>query len=446
MTPFKGLLVRSTRDDGYAGRQSKRRGSIVHAARSAAVSGPRAVKDAILVINAGSSSIKFAVFTLVAPGGGPERLHAGEIEGIGQRARFLVADGEGRRRTHERLDEAMMDVGDHAQALRVILDWLDRSVSDLSFVAAGHRVVHGATRFREPVQVDAAILEQLRALSALAPLHQPHALHAIDALMSLRPAMRQVACFDTAFHSSMPAVEQTFALPRRLTQQGVRRYGFHGLSYEHIARVLPDHLGAGADGRIIVAHLGHGVSLCAMRERRSLATSMSFTPLDGVPMGTRSGALDPAVVLYLMREERLSESEISDLLHHQSGLLGVSGISGDMRELLASERAESAEAVSLFVHCIAREIGSLTAVLGGLDAIVFTGGIGEHAVEVRERICRGAAWLGVVLDQSANRLHGPRISTSQSPVSVWVIPTDEEQAIAMHTAALVGCERGKPAP
>lgn len=401
--------------------------------------------DAILVINAGSSSIKFAVFALGEVNADLRRLYGGEVESIGDRARFVVTGATSRREGDEGAGQTV-SAGDHAQALRSILDWLERETGGLRFVGAGHRVIHGGTLFAEPVKVDATILAQLQALNPLAPLHQAHALGAIEALLGLRPEMPQVACFDTAFHRTMPAVEQVFALPRALAEQGVRRYGFHGLSYEYIVRVLPDYLGAGADGRIVVAHLGHGVSLCALRGRQSVATTMSFTPLDGLPMGTRSGAIDPAVVLYLLRERGMTESEISELLHHRSGLLGLSGVSGDMRELLASDRAEAAEAISVFIHRIGRELGSLAAALGGLDALIFTGGIGEHAAEVRARISRAAAWLGAMLDDSANSMHGPRISAAESPVSVWVIRTGEEHVIAMHTAAVIAKETNWASP
>ncbi|HID68508.1 MAG TPA: acetate/propionate family kinase, partial [Roseibacterium sp.] len=327
-------------------------------------------------------------------------------------------------------------------ALQHILNWLEQLPSQYHVIAVGHRVVHGGMYFSQPRLVDTSILTRLRALIPLAPLHQPQALRAIDHLLSLRPRLAQTVCFDTAFHASMPMTEQLFALPRELAAQGIRRYGFHGLSYEYIASVLPDHLGERAEGRVVVAHLGHGVSLCAMHQRKSVATTMSFTPLDGLPMASRCGAIDAAVVLYLLRERGMTVDEVSDLLHHQSGLLGLSGISGDMRTLLASNSQHAAEAIALFIQRVHRELGSLAAALGGLDALVFTGGIGEHAAPVRAAICNAAAWLGIVLDENANCVHAGRISTDDSRVSVWVIPTDEEQLIARHTASLLGNRAG----
>ena len=287
--------------------------------------------------------------------------------------------------------------------------------------------------------VDDAIQERLQELIPLAPLHQPFNLDGVAAFRRLKPALIQVASFDTAFHGTMPEVERAFALPRDLTEQGVRRYGFHGLSYEYIAGVLPNHLGEKAAARVIVAHLGHGASLCAMVGLRSVATTMSFTPLDGLPMATRSGSIDPAVVLYLMSAKAMDADSVSDLLHHRSGLLGVSGISGDMRDLLESEDPRAEQAIEMFVHRVNREIGSLAAVLGGLDALVFTGGIGERAPAIRERICLGAAWLGITLNHAANAKNEERISDAASPVSAWVVPTNEELVIARQAYALA-CE------
>lgn len=393
------------------------------------------MNDAILVINAGSSSIKFAVFAQAAAPGDLHRCCHGEVEGIGDQAHFSVTrpgagqGAEGGSTTHAVAAES------HAQALQIILDWLDTEPAALRLVAAGHRVVHGGSAFSQAVRVDAGVLEQLRGLITLAPLHQPHALQAIEALRRQRPQLPQVACFDTAFHATMPSREQCFALPRALSQQGIRRYGFHGLSYDYITQRLPDYLGAGAHGRVVIAHLGHGVSMCAVENGTSIATSMSFTPLDGLPMGTRSGSIDPAIVLHLL-QQGMTAGEISDLLHHQSGLLGMSGISGDMRTLLNSPEPAAAEAVEIFCYRCSRELGSLAAALGGLDAVVFTGGIGEHAAAVRASICQEAAWLGVELDAQANQANATRISTAGSRVSVWVIPTDEARVIATQTARL----------
>lgn len=390
------------------------------------------MNGAILVINVGSSSIKFAVFSYIADKK-LCRLYSGAVNGIGEQSRFAVASNKLEQRDHGKVtEEESLNAKNHSQALQYILSWLEQKAPGLEFVAAGHRVVHGGTAFSEAVRIDHDVLNQLKKLIVLAPLHQPHSLEAIELLIAQRPHMPQVACFDTAFHTSMPKREQKFALPQSLLAQGIRRYGFHGLSYEYIASVLPTYLGDTANGKVVIAHLGHGVSMCALQDRKSVATTMSFTPLDGLPMGTRSGAIDPAVVLYLL-ENGMTVNEISDLLHHHSGLLGLSGISGDMRTLLSSSATNAAEAVDYFCYRICCELGSLTAALGGLDAVVFSGGIGEHAAPVREKICRDSAWLGVKISESANQENALQISADTSKVSVWVIPTDEEQIIARHT-------------
>lgn len=401
------------------------------------------MNDAILVLNAGSSSVKFAAFPALRDAAA-SRYCAGSVDGIGEsRARllgrrFAVAEQTGGMRT----DRAVV-AGDHGAALRLVFDWLGEQADGLRFVAAGHRVVHGGTSFHRPVRVDAGVLARLRELVPLAPLHQPGALLAIDALRAQQPDLLQVACFDTAFHAGRALREQRFALPHALLDQGIRRYGFHGLSYEYITGVLPDHLGAAADGKVVIAHLGQGVSMCAVENRQCVATTMSFTPLDGLPMGTRSGALDPAVVLYLLAQGR-SHADITDLLYHRSGLLGLSGISGDMRTLLESDDPAAAAAVDYFCYRVGRELGSLAAALGGLEAVVFTGGIGEHAAAVRAGICAYAAWLGLELDGQANREGNAMISTSASRVSARVIPTDEERVVARHTADLLFAEPGAP--
>ena len=391
------------------------------------------MSKAVLAINAGSSSLKFAAFAVA--NGGQLTLHLrGEIDRIGGAGRFLVRDAD-----DSPLTDGPIQTADHQDALSHLLNWLDRHAAGLDFAAVGHRVVHGGALFLKPVIVDDAIQERLQELIPLAPLHQPFNLDGVAAFRRLKPALIQVASFDTAFHGTMPAVERAFALPRDLTEQGVRRYGFHGLSYEYIAGVLPNHLGEKAAARVIVAHLGHGASLCAMVGLRSVATTMSFTPLDGLPMATRSGSIDPAVVLYLMSAKAMDADSVSDLLHHRSGLLGVSGISGDMRDLLESEDPRAEQAIEMFVHRVNREIGSLAAVLGGLDALVFTGGIGERAPAIRERICLGAAWLGITLNHAANAKNEERISDAASPVSAWVVPTNEELVIARQAYALA-CE------
>jgi acetate kinase len=383
---------------------------------------------ALLILNAGSSSLKFAVFR-TSPAGAPQAEYRGLIEAIGRSARFKVfhaPDAGGR------VDQAVA-AGDPEAALSHLLDWLDARHPDLDLRAAGHRVVHGGADYRQPVRVDAAVLADLEQLIPLSPLHS---LAGIRALARLRPELPQIACFDTAFHHTLPPRAQRFALPRDLEERGIRRYGFHGLSYEYIASVLPDYLGDAADGRVVVAHLGNGASLCAMRQRRSVETSMSFTPLDGIPMASRCGALDPGVLLYLMREEGMTPAQLDELLHHRAGLLGVSGISGDVRTLLASDDPRAAEALELFAYRTAQAIAGHAVALDGLDALVFTAGIGEHAAPVRAAICRHLAWLDLTLDAAANAQHGPRISQADSRLSAWVIPTDEEKVIAQHAGSL----------
>ncbi len=388
------------------------------------------MQSQILVLNAGSSSIKFAIF------GDRHPLHRtvqGMISGIGSAAAFTA------RNEHGALNGTLPSGAlTHESALAWLFDWLDRGDHAQRLLGAGHRVVHGGVRHDAPIVVDDRILTKLDALVPLAPLHQPHNMAAIKALRKLRPELAQVACFDTAFHRTQPAVAQALPLPEAVTANGLRRYGFHGLSYEYIADALPQALGAGADGRVIVAHLGNGASLCAMRERRSIATTMGFSTLDGLVMGTRCGAIDPGVLFYLMHERKMPSAEVEDLLYRQSGLLGISGISNDMRTLLDSADPRAAEAVGQFVYRASLETGALAAALEGLDALVFTGGIGEHAAAIRARICARLGWLGISLDPAANAAHAPRISNAGSPVAVCVIPTDEEAVIAGHTRRLLG--------
>jgi len=387
--------------------------------------------EVILALNAGSTSLKFSLFATTRESGSLSLLYRGGVEGFGSEARFLVYNAMGQRQEDEQLTtKAAIS---HEVALNVLLEWIERHEAALRLIAAGHRVVHGGTLFSAPMLVDASVLTYLEQLVPLAPLHQPHNLTAIRSIAKIRPDIPQVACFDTAFHHTQPAVAQAFALPREVTALGVKRYGFHGLSYEYIASVLPSYVGESSDGRVVMAHLGGGASMCALRGRRSVGTSMGFTALDGLPMGTRCGALDPGVVLYLLSERRMALSDVTDLLYHRSGLLGVSGESSEMHELLTSDSPYAAEAIDLFVYRIRRELGSLVAVLGGLDVLVFTGGIGEHAVPIRARICQDAQWLGVRLNEEANRTGGPKISTEDSAVAVWVIPTDEDMMITRHT-------------
>lgn len=389
----------------------------------------------LLVLNAGSSSIKFSVFEL-GDASALTLAWKGEIDGLGVRPRFVASDGAGKTLADESVPAAAE--WSHDDALATILAWIDGRTAASTIVAAGHRVVHGSVRYTAPVLIEPDVLDWLDALAPLAPLHQPHNLAPIKALARLRPELPQVACFDTAFHTTQPAVAQAFALPRELTDAGVKRYGFHGLSYEYIASVLPDHLGAAADGRVVVAHLGAGASMCAMRGRRSVATTMGFTALEGLPMGTRTGTLDPGVILYLMSGRKMDLAAVTELLYKKSGLLGISGVSSDMRELLASAAPRAAYAIDVFVYRVARELGSLAAALGGLDALVFTGGIGEHAAPIRARVCRDAEWLGVRLDAAANDRGGPRISAEGSAASAWVMPTNEELMIARHTRRVAG--------
>ncbi len=385
---------------------------------------------AILTLNAGSSSLKFSLFRRSG-----SALHCtvrGAIRDLDGTPRFEAFRADG-----QSVEDGPLETANHEQAIGFLLQWLKQHRPELRLDAAGHRIVHGGSGFSVPVVLDDSVLETLRTFVPLAPLHMPHNLAAIEALRGMAPKLPQVACFDTAFHRTLPEVEQRYALPAEWYRRGVRHYGFHGLSYEYIASVMPQHLGDAAKGRVIVAHLGHGASLCAMIERRSVATTMGFTPLDGIPMATRPGALDPGIVPWMMREAGLSVAEVDDLLNHRSGLLGLSGISGDVRTLLADARPEAAGAIDYFIHHTARALGSLAAAMGGLDALVFTAGIGEHAATVREHICRQAAWLGIRLDAAANRANHIRISTADSPVSAWVIPTDEERIIATHTARLI---------
>ena len=393
------------------------------------------MSDAILILNAGSSSLKFSVFRDCDP---PELLLRGQLESLVTEPRFQARDATGRI-VDEQVWPAGTNLG-HQQAIEFLFDWGRRGkLGELRLVAAGHRVVHGGMKFTQPVQLDAAVIAELELLVPLAPLHQPHHLAAIRAVANHAPTMPQFACFDTSFHRGQPVVAQRYAIPRKLTESGIQRYGFHGLSYEYIASRLQAVDPRAAAGRTVVAHLGNGASMCALRAGRSVATTMGFTPLDGLVMGTRCGAIDPGVLLYLISHHHMDVEGLERLLTHESGLLGVSGISSDMRTLLEREAtdAQAAEAIDLFVYRITRELGSLVAALGGLDAIVFTGGIGEHAPLIRARVCQAASWLGVDFDAPSNQQNGPRISRSDSPVTAWVIPTDEELMIALHTQQLM---------
>ncbi len=388
---------------------------------------------AVLVVNAGSSSVKFALWPARAQDAA--LLLKGEIARIGRAPQFMARDAAGNVLSDGPWEAAD---GSHAALFRRLLDWIDAHRGGGKLVAAGHRVVHGGARFTAPVLVDDHIMRELEDLVPLAPLHQPHNLLAIRALAAAHPGLPQVACFDTAFHATCADTAIRFALPRALHDAGVRRYGFHGLSYELIARSLTRLAPALAQGRVVVAHLGSGASLCAMRRGVSVDTTMGFTALDGLPMGTRCGSLDAGVLLFLLDKGMTTEA-MRQLLYQQSGLLGVSGeIGGDMRDLLASKRAEAAQAVDLFVYRTVREIGAMAACLGGLDGLVFTAGIGERSAVIRERICRGLDWLGIALDPAANTRGEGCITTPASRAAAWVIRTDEAEMIALHTVAIVG--------
>jgi acetate kinase len=387
--------------------------------------------DYALVLNAGSSSLKFCVFQRPS-GRGLAPRGRGQIDGIGSDPRLTVKDEQG-----QRLDDRHVDCRDGGQAVDTLAGWLRARYHGSRVVGIGHRVVHGGTRFIGPTILSPSVVAELRDLIPLAPLHQPHNLAAIDAVTQRLPDVPQVACFDTSFHRGLPAVAELVPLPRTLREAGLQRFGFHGLSYEYIAATLPQVAPGVADGRLIVAHLGSGASMCALRNRRSVDHTLGFTALDGLCMGTRPGALDPGVVLHLFQGLRLSPEQVETLLYKKSGLLGISGISNDMRQLLDRDEPDARLAVDYFVYRAAKEIGALAAVLGGVDALVFTAGIGENSPEIRRRICQASAWLGIDLDATANDARGPRISTRASKVSAWVIPTNEELMIARHTAALL---------
>ena len=388
--------------------------------------------DFELVLNAGSSSLKFSVYRADAGARGLEA--RGQIDGIGTSPRFTASDSAGNRLADDRLEGHV----DGRRALDVLAAWLRARYHGNTVIGVGHRVVHGGARYARPTIVTPAVLEDLRALVPLAPLHQPHNLAAIDAVIERLPGVPQVACFDTGFHRGQPAVAEVVPLPRELCHGGVQRYGFHGLSYEYIASVLPTAAPDIAHGRVIVAHLGSGASLCAMNDGKSMDSTLGFTALDGLCMGTRPGSIDPGVILYLFQDLGLSAKEVETVLYKKSGLLGISGISNDMRVLLASTAPGARLAVDYFVYRAAKEIGALAAVLKGIDGLVFTAGIGENSAEIRKRICVASAWLGIELDDDANERQGPRISRPGSRVSVWVIPTNEELVIARHTGTLLG--------
>ena len=391
------------------------------------------MSNAILVLNAGSSSIKFSLF--LEQGEALEPFLNGQLEGLYTAPHFVAKDAAGAVLGEQRW--AQGEALGHEGGLNHLARFVRQHLGNHRLAAVGHRVVHGGLKYSAPVRLTSDLLHALEQFIPLAPLHQPHNLAPIRMLLANQPELPQVACFDTAFHRGQPEVAQAFALPPEITERGVRRYGFHGISYEYIASVLAQYDPRAAQGRTVVLHLGNGSSMCAIHAGQSVASTMGFTAVDGLPMGTRCGNLDPGVMLYLMDEMKMDARAIEKLIYQRSGLLGVSGISSDMRTLLDSDDPRARFAVQLFLYRIGRELGSLAAALGGLDAIVFTAGIGEHAAPIRERIGQAAAWLGVEFDATANATGGPRLSTATSRVSAWVIPTNEELMIARHTRALV---------
>ena len=382
------------------------------------------------VINAGSSSLKFSVYE------GERRLLAGQVDGLGARPSASATGPDGEAIAPPDLGAAPPSTP--SEVLPAVLPWTRERLGARRLAALGHRVVHGGLHHSGPARVTSELLAELEALVPLAPLHEPHNLAPIKMAMTLNPDLPQLACFDTAFHRTAPEVEQAFALPYALYEEGVRRYGFHGLSYEYIASVLPQHAPEIAEGRVVVQHLGNGCSACALKAGASIATTMGFTALDGLPMGTRCGALDAGVVLHLIQQKGMAAEALVDLLYRRSGMLGLSGVSSDFRELLASAEPRARFAIDVFCYCTARWIGSLAAALGGLDGVVFTAGVGENAAPIRSAICRACGWLGLELDEAANSEHRTRINTPKSRVAAYVIKTDENLMIARHARALVG--------
>jgi acetate kinase len=384
----------------------------------------------IFVLNAGSSSLKFAVYDA----NGFRRVQRGAVEGIGGSARLRVTDGAGRT-THDVTESAP----DHDAALAILAGLPDTPLAEAGIAALGHRVVHGGPELARPVLVDAATLARIEAVSPLAPLHNPPAVAVLKAVAARFPSLPQIACFDTSFHRHHPAVADRFAIPDALYQEGVRRYGFHGLSYEYIAGALRELAPDAAHGRVVVAHLGSGASMCGLVDGRSVDSSMGFTALDGLPMGTRSGSLDAGVILWLQQQKGWPIGRVEHFLYHECGLKGLSGVSNDMRTLLASEAEQARLAVEYFVYHVARTAAALAASMGGIDAVVFTAGIGERSPEIRARVLDRLTWLGFAIDAARNQDGGPLLTRDDSPLRAYAIPTDEEIVIARHTAALAGC-------
>jgi len=391
------------------------------------------MSDIIPVLNGGSSSLKFSIFET-----DEQSLSlriTGQIEGLGRSPRFIAKDEKGNILEERHWENA--DSIDHGFLFGFLVGWATGQISGSTVRGVGHRVVHGGLEYDAPVVIDDHVVATLERLCPLAPLHLPYNLNYIKTARSMNPHVPQVACFDTAFHRDHPKMADLFALPRLYYDEGIRRYGFHGLSYEYIARVLPEVAPEIATGRVIVGHLGSGVSLCALKNGRSIDSTMGFTALDGLAMGTRPGALDPGVVLHLIREKNMTADDVEKLLYGKCGLLGLSGISNDMRDLETSSDPNAREAIDFFVYRASQGLGAMAAAMGGVDGIVFTAGIGENSATIRAEICRAAQWMGVELDEAANDAGGPRISTENSPVSAWVIPTDEEKMMALHTLGLI---------
>ena len=399
------------------------------------------MKEAILVLNSGSSSVKFSVF--VVESNALKLQLRGQLEGLFTSPRFVAKDPMGKVVAAKSWGEGVK-LG-HEGALEHLRTFLLVLANELRLAGVGHRVVHGGLKYARPVRITQQVLADLHELIPLAPLHQPHNLHPIGAIAARMPEVPQVACFDTAFHRSNPPLTQMYALPKALTEVGVRRYGFHGISYEYIVSVLPQFDPRAATGRSVALHLGNGSSMCAIAGGKSVASTMGFTAMEGLPMGTRCGSLDPGVILFLLQQRNMDVRAVERMLYNESGLLGVSGLSSDVRTLLESKEPGAKLALDLYVYRIGRELGSLAAALGGLDALVFTAGIGENAVAIRERVCQGGAWLGIELDAvaNANPDKSGRITTKRSRVTAWVIPTNEELMIARHTLSVLGTKHSE---
>lgn len=398
------------------------------------------MSDGILVINAGSSSIKFSLY-ISRNGGQPTLSSKGQVEGIGVAPHFQAKRPDGTILAEQNWDKRVS----HDDLFGHLLEWIESHLDDAELKMAGHRVVHGGRDYTRPVLIDKDVLSDLELLIPLAPLHQSHNLDPIRTLARIHPGLPQVACFDTSFHRTNPSLASIYALPRWLIDEGVQRYGFHGMSYEYIAHSLKEIAPDLAKGKVVVCHLGSGASMCAIDNGKSVANTMGFTAVEGLPMGTRTGVLDPGVILYLMQQKQMDAHQIEALLYKQSGLLGLSGVSNDMRVLMGSDNPNAQEAVDYFIYRIVREIGSLSAAMGGLDGVVFTAGIGEHSPEVRARVLKQVEWMGIELDEAANQGNEGRISTAGSRTQAWVIPTDEELMIAMHTRNTLAEQQAKAA-